>query len=159
MKNILRRLKKRGETTNEELKEPEDNVVNNQADNNVINNNNEVVSNLPEENKNLNPENGIDVAHVENNLNDINNVNNQDNQENKDNITNNVNNNNIVINPAEEKKVIPALPEKKENKIQTEFKNIFQGKDFFSNNTYRKRLMHLTFACILVDMIILEILW
>lgn len=46
-----------------------------------------------------------------------------------------------------------------ENKIQTEFKNIFQGKDFFSNNKHRRRLMYMSFTSIIIDALILQILW
>lgn len=52
-----------------------------------------------------------------------------------------------------------VVKQKEENNIQTEFKNIFSGRDFFSNNIFRKRLMHFTFACIIVDILFLQILW
>jgi hypothetical protein len=47
---------------------------------------------------------------------------------------------------------------KPDNKLQNEFKNIFKGDDLLSNNNYRKRLMHLVFICIVIDLIFLEIL-
>jgi hypothetical protein len=47
----------------------------------------------------------------------------------------------------------------KENPIQKEFKNIFKGNDFYDNNKYRRRLMHLLFYCIVQDLVILEVLW
>lgn len=46
-----------------------------------------------------------------------------------------------------------------ENKVQKEFKNIFQGSDFFSNNKYRIIVMNIAMISIIADMIILEILW
>jgi hypothetical protein len=69
---------------------------------------------------------------------------------NVENLQNNENQN--LLNPN-------VVKPKEENKIQTEFKNIFSGRDFFSNNTFRKRLMHFTFACIIVDILFLQILW
>jgi hypothetical protein len=68
----------------------------------------------------------------------------------ENNLQNNENQN--LLNPN-------VVKPKEENKIQTEFKNIFSGRDFFSNNTFRKRLMHFTFACIIVDILFLQILW
>jgi len=49
--------------------------------------------------------------------------------------------------------------EELENEIQTEFRNIFQGKDLFSNNKYRKRLIYTTLASIIIDALILQLLW
>lgn len=46
-----------------------------------------------------------------------------------------------------------------ENLIRKQFKNIFRGNDFLENNYYRKRVLYVTFLCILVDLIHLQILW
>jgi hypothetical protein len=65
----------------------------------------------------------------------------------------NENNTNVVNISTNQKQ------EKLENKIQTEFKNIFQGKDLFSNNKHRKRLIYMTLASIIIDALILQLLW
>jgi hypothetical protein len=75
---------------------------------------------------------------------------------------NNQNNNegNLIQNPQATVNEVSQnkIPQKVENKIQNEFKHIFTN-DMFSNNSYRKRLLHFTFVCIVVDILILQILW
>jgi hypothetical protein len=60
---------------------------------------------------------------------------------------------------AEAKLAAELAAKLKENPIQKEFKNIFKGSDFYDNDKYRRRLMHLLFYCIIQDLLILEVLW
>jgi hypothetical protein len=88
----------------------------------------------------------------------------QNNENNLDpNNLNNLPNNNLAEEAAKKEAEAKLQNDKKatvkENPIQKEFKNIFKGNDYYDNNKYRRRLMHLLFYCIVQDLVILEVLW
>jgi hypothetical protein len=166
MFNIFRR-KKEKENQDKKKEEESKNVDNNPNLNNanpesggenniLINNNNNQGVILP----------GMEGFQNENQLNDPNNQNQKIENASPDNNTNlNLNQEQPVLNPLNPfvgaLKEVPKKdepPQKVENKIQKEFKHIFQGQDFFSNNTYRKRLIHLTLILTVIVIITLEIL-
>jgi hypothetical protein len=178
MKNILRRGKKDNKVDEEsKLKGNVDarameNYNSNNENERLNVGDNQVVDRENEKNNFANQVNQVNQANQGGQVNQVNQMDEQANSANKPMVAensnlnpNNQNFNNIPKSNVESNLLNPSnvntsqVKPKEENIIQKEFKNIFQGQDFFSNNTYRKRLMHFTFACIIVDILILQALW
>jgi hypothetical protein len=160
MKNYLRRAKKNNnineqqsdsdKNLNEAKKEEENIMIYDNINNKIVENvekMNEIVNPINQNIDENNNQQEVNIQQIENNINNVNN----------DLISPQEIKDPEQTNLIEDKK--EAIKPKEENKIQKEFQHIFQGKDFFSNNNYRVRLMHFTFFCIVVDILILQFLW